>query len=264
METVKINEKSVQEILSCAYEEKRSRNLRYSLRAFAKHLEIDPSSLSKVMNGKRHLPTSKARDVAEKLFDKERDIVSFYKKVFHEEKDGRKTICRIPVEEYQLTEKDHFKIIADWEYFAILNVITIDGFDHTIPWIARRLGLPLDRTHEVVAHLIQTGLLSHQDGKYVRYQKNLNTTEEVSSKAIQEAHRQILKLASDSLTKFSVDQRGFYTTTVVSNPQKISEAKKMALAFKNRLIKFLESDSDKSEVYQVSINLFPLTSKERN
>ncbi len=42
-------------------------NANYSLRAFAKFLEIDPSLLSRIMQGKQSLSLNKAQEITEKL-----------------------------------------------------------------------------------------------------------------------------------------------------------------------------------------------------
>jgi plasmid maintenance system antidote protein VapI len=54
-------------ILTNAFEEKRSRNPSYSLRAFSRDLEISVSHLSAIMNGQKKLSTQQAGKIAIKL-----------------------------------------------------------------------------------------------------------------------------------------------------------------------------------------------------
>lgn len=54
-------------ILKNELEDRKSKNESYSLRAFAKFLELSPSCLSEIFSGKRHLPMNKVNAVTEKL-----------------------------------------------------------------------------------------------------------------------------------------------------------------------------------------------------
>lgn len=48
-------------------ERRRERNSHYSLRAYARDLETDPSYLSKIMNGRRRISRNLAAKIAKKL-----------------------------------------------------------------------------------------------------------------------------------------------------------------------------------------------------
>lgn len=55
------------QILKSELEQRKERNDGYSLRAFAKYLDVSPSCLSEIFSGKRHLPMHKVANVLEKL-----------------------------------------------------------------------------------------------------------------------------------------------------------------------------------------------------
>ena len=55
------------EFLSSVLSDRMLRNRRYSLRAFAKHLELSPSHLSAVLKGKKRLSLDSAVSIAKKL-----------------------------------------------------------------------------------------------------------------------------------------------------------------------------------------------------
>lgn len=55
------------EYLNTELESRTEDNENYSLRAFAKFLEIDPSLLLRIMTGKQSLSLNKAQEIAEKL-----------------------------------------------------------------------------------------------------------------------------------------------------------------------------------------------------
>lgn len=61
-------------------------NQQYSLRAFAKFLDIDPSLLSKILSRKQVLSLKKAEQVTEKLFSQKKEMKCFLFSVAEEQK----------------------------------------------------------------------------------------------------------------------------------------------------------------------------------
>lgn len=255
--------KTPSEMLRFAFEQKRQRNPRYSLRAFAKQLDIDPSSLSKILSGKRKFPPHKLRLLAEMFFENDHDKITFFKKVLDE--GTRRNAQRSSLKTFELTEKEHSNIIVDWEYFAVLNVIQLEDFTHELSWISKRLGISLERVEGVIEHLIESELvIQTAEGKLLRTKQNLRAAREMNSEALRIAHEQRLNLAINSLRHTPTADREFYSITVVTNPEKIQKAKKMIHKFSERLIDFFESDSNNTEVYQLGVHLFPLTVSREN
>lgn len=58
---------SYRDLLLDELRRRQARNVRYSLRAFARALDMDPSTLSKILRGKRALSMRKAFDLAMRL-----------------------------------------------------------------------------------------------------------------------------------------------------------------------------------------------------
>ena len=59
--------KNLGELLLKELEVRQKKNPRYSLRAFAKHLDLDAATLSQIMNAKRCVSVEKAKGILEKL-----------------------------------------------------------------------------------------------------------------------------------------------------------------------------------------------------
>lgn len=74
------------EILQREFDNRREENARYSLRAYAKFLDMDPSSLSAVLRGKRLFPLKKVEFVSSKLHLEGEDRRRFLQSVFNAHK----------------------------------------------------------------------------------------------------------------------------------------------------------------------------------
>jgi uncharacterized protein (TIGR02147 family) len=162
-------------------------------------------------------------------------------------------------ETFQVEEETHFDIIANWEYYAVLNLIGLDNFINSHEHISNRLGIGTEKARKVIQTLIKVGLVKTSlVGDWERTEHNLRTSNGVSSDALIESHIQELKLAEQSLVNDPKEVRAFYSGTVKTNKKAYEKAVKLTYRFMHNLVRVLEV-GDKHEVYQLGIQLFPLT-----
>ncbi len=109
-------------------------NPRYSLRAFARSLEVEPSSLSQIINWKRPL-TTKMKERLGRALGLTRDQLA---KIPSSERAQTGTSTEQAI---QKLAHDTFAVISDWYHYAILELTYIDGFKSDAGWIALRLGI---------------------------------------------------------------------------------------------------------------------------
>ncbi len=248
-------------ILNKHLEDRRLKNPRYSLRAYANYLDFDSSTLSKIINKKRNFPLSRVLDISKKLNLTDREVEKFANSVVNNKRvlnSSKKDSV-----EWQLLDDDlHYKVIADWEYYTLLNVCELENFENSYEWISKKTGISIERAYEVINDLLELSLLKENtDGSWIRTHKNLMTSDETSSKALKEAHKQELLLAIKSIEEIPLEYRGLYSVCVVTNPKAVKKAKKMTAEFIDKLIDTLEK-GPKQEVYQVGTQFIPLTMNE--
>lgn len=249
-------------ILKSCFQEKKARNDRYSLRAYANFLGMDASSLSKVMKGQRDLPSSLGAQIVGRLNLEENQKNLFYKSLV----ENRRKRVRDDGSDWsykELQSEKAFKVIADWEYFAILNLVKLKSFQPQPEWISERLGIELCRVKEVLIDLLELKLLEEgPSGELFRTAENLSTATETPNPALVKAHRQELELASSSLENDSIEERGFYSLSVPGSPEAFMKLKKLCFDFLGRCSKLMEK-SEAEEVYQMNIQCFSLSNSKR-
>ena len=107
--------------------------------------------------------------------------------------------------------------------------------------------------------MLETGLIKLQDdGTLIQAVANIKTSEDVSSKALQASHVQTLDFAKEKLLTIDVLQRDFSSILVPTDPKNLTEAKKLIREFRHKMEALLK-DGDKTELYQLAIQLFPMT-----
>jgi uncharacterized protein (TIGR02147 family) len=150
---------------------------------------------------------------------------------------------------------EQFKLISNWQHFAILELCELENFESDAGWIACQLGISELQATDALQRLIGLGLLT-KVGKHLKKTKDC-AIKSVPSDAIKRFHLEHLENAKSALKDIPFSERDFSGTTVATNPKQIEKAKKMIQEFRRELTSVLES-GPKTRVYHLSVQLFPL------
>lgn len=234
--------------------ERSKKNPRYSLRAFARSLGMDSSTLSAIMRGKRPLTAKTVKRIIENLefkneFEAERILLSS---------------IGAPVssdhQPYSEIELDKFEAIGSWEHFAILALCETSYFRATEKNIAKRLGLEPQQVSECMRRLERLNLVKIERDVWKLTKTNLATPSNIPNKTLRKNNRQYIEKALESLEVDSVDERDITGITMAIDSSKLEEAKTLIKEFRRKMASFLETGTT-DEVYRLNIQLFPLTKK---
>ena len=247
------------QIIQQYLDKKKEQNPNYSLRALAARLEIAPSVLSEVLSQKRRLPVKKIDSVIEKLNLTEQEEKAFRYSIKKASTNLRQLAkIKKPYEKKPLDQPLDFKIIAEWEYYAVFSYFDIKPSISDAQEIGEALNLSMERVNEVLGHLIERGYLSKSDGVYSKSCKYLQAKGHEIAKAIRQAHKSTLNMAIEKVDTVELDKRYFFSTTLAIDPQRIEEARILYREFQSKLSSLLENEKP-SEVYRFAFQLFPLS-----
>lgn len=230
--------------------ENRSRkNPRYSVRAFARSLRIDSSTLSALLNGKRPVTAQTAKRILEEL-----DIDPSLKNhiLLSTIKANEKR-----ADNFLLVPNDALELIGGWEHYAILSLLEVSGFKATATAIANRLNISTGVAISALKRLEKLEMVKRGKHCWSSAGKQLETTTDVPSFALRKANREYIEKALSSLEQHSVDERDISGITMAISTRKLPEAKRIIREFRQSLSQFLES-GEKNEVYRLNVQLFPL------
>jgi len=244
-------------------------NPNYSLRAFARDLEMPVSSLSNVLQGKQGLSELSATRIANKLNLSKIEKNHFIDKVLA--RDARAKMkrhlavkrlkdLRIQDDKKGLHE-DYFHLVSEWYYFAILELLLVKDFQSNEKWIADSLDVKVEIVEQAMKRLTRLGLIEFIDDEYRSTNAQLKTSCDTPSINIKKHNMQILKKASDALINQPVDSREFATLTVAIDEEAIDFVKEKIRRFQRELNNELTERSNKkkaNKVYCLAIQFFDL------
>lgn len=237
-------------------------NPHYSLRAYARDLGLHSSTLSQIIKGKRPLPLKNSGEVAKKLNLGPKERTLFLESLYK----VKTNIDDIKIDQNDdrfMLDESYFKAIAEWEHYAVITLFDVEGFEPGVNEIAQRLGITENRTDVVLNNLLQCGLIKHENGKLVKAHPKVRTTEDVQSQALKESHIETLEMGKKKLEEVEVELRDFSSMTIAMDLEKLPEVKTVIREFRQKVSALLR-DGKKTDVFQLAIQLYPLTKQTKN
>lgn len=248
------------EVLEEELQRRQRINQLYSIRAYARYLGISQSVLTQILKRKRRLPEKYAQDISKRLDLNQEEANQFLKSIQNKKITlDSKDISQDVQSSKELSDKDHYKIISQWEHLAVLCLTETVDFVSDIDWMAIRLGLSSQRIQKVVERLISADLLTiDEDGRYRQQYMQLKTTQDIPSQALKEAQLENCDLGKAKYLDTPLEKKYYGSTTFAINSKKIDKAKELIRNFRRSLSEFLEV-GEQDEVYQLVVQLYPLT-----
>jgi uncharacterized protein (TIGR02147 family) len=259
-------EKNYRDILKDELERRCQHNPRYSLRAFARDLDLSPARVSEILKGKTGLSKERATIVAKRLGFSVTEIEFFADLVEseHARSQVKKNLAKIRLSKHesktqQLVQLDTFRLISDWYHFAILELLTIKSAQHKISWISDSLQISEHEALSAIDRLIRLGFLSVKKGKWVPTDENSVTQAEIPSEAVRRFHGQILEKAIQALNLQSVESRDFTTLTLSFSKEQMRDAKQELKKVRRDFVKKFGNSEQSDSVYCLAFQFFQLT-----
>lgn len=256
------------------YEAEKARLPAFSYRYFSRKAGFSsPNFLKLVIEGERNLsPDSVERFVSTlKLGGDEagffRDLVSYGQARNLAEKNllFDRVIASRRFQEYRKLEAPYLEYLRHWYYPAIRELAAHRDFRADAEWIGARLWskVAAEEIEKALAIIEQLGLFARgPDGQPLRSGRSLTTGPQMVSEAKVVAKsflRQMLERASESLDTVPADLREIGSITVAVKAATVAELKERIQRFRRELLDRCDQDEDPTEVYQLNVQLFPLT-----
>jgi hypothetical protein len=226
----------------------------YSLRTFAKELNLHPATLSQVLKGSRTLPLKDSETVMNKLALSPQEKLLFIESLRRSKKITSPDFSMSPHEIKEnlaanLQADILFKIETQWEYQAVLGLAQSKSFSPQISFISDRLRLTDEKAKEVLKNLLLVGFIKPQGS-------SLDEVEQRERKKLRQ--KDMLIMTQRNFDQF-IGENNIFETEIELNT--VDNQKKLETLFNHwidQVKKTLTSNSDE-EVFQVSLQLVKLT-----
>lgn len=236
--------KELVNLLKKEYDKRKLKNTSYSLRSFARFLEVDQSVLSKVLTRQRNFSFT----TWDKCLTKLEVDPSIKDKIYQDwdKENAPEGVC-----------DNNLQLLNSWKCWAVIEFLKVNSFS-SHKQIADNLGIQIDEVNEIVSYLIEQKFLSKEEGEYVLLRPDNQWFSKTNTSADRrQLQKQFLKISMDSIDVVPLDKRFHGSLTMAIDPRDLPKLNEQMEKVIRKLGKYANKGSAK-EVYQVTVSLFPL------
>lgn len=247
-------------LIATSFQLKKSRNPKFSLRAWARQLGYkNPSLLSDIICGRR----SPSRDFLMKLSSHLMLSQDVQKRLLESASRATSRVRRreLTSSTFKL-DLDDFRLIAEWYHLAILELFDLKTFKPDPRWIARHLCKPVsvNLIQDALDRLQRLGFVVRDEYGSLKKSPMADAYfigRRQSNEAIRMHHSQTVSMALETLTQ-SLDARDFSGTTFAIRREAAESVRKEIYRFHKRLLTLQAPAGDGDEVLRVNVQMFRL------
>ncbi len=236
-------EKSLSSILLLELERRREKNPRYSLRSFARDLQLSASVLSDAINNKRQLSRDNLGRVAARL------SMPFLMSAPALTSRGAY---------HKLSTVDEQTMASSWYHYALFGLAQLKSNNASPEWISRRLRITSVQAKRALHCLQRLKLIEVRANRMIPLKQNFESSTDIPSQALRKFHLQNLKRAMESLEQVAISDRDITSMTLAFAEKDMRIAKDYIRKFRRRFTKRFETTNG-TDVYTLAVQLFPQT-----
>lgn len=254
---------SAQNFLQEEFSRRVRTNHRYSMRAFARSLELSSGELSEILRNQRPISLKVATKISKAMGFNSVETKRFFELVDCEKRNSfieasAEIYSNSSIQEQKKLDEDTFHLVSEWQHFAILNLLDCEDFQWNSSYVAKRLDLSQAQAQLAMNLLVRLNLIYKKGNKYKGVQDFVLSPSGVSSLAVRKYHRQIMEKAIEAIELQKINERELSGVGFAVDTTHLPQIKKEISAFQDQLVAKY-SKGKKQEVYFMEIALFKLT-----
>lgn len=160
--------------------------------------------------------------------------------------------------------QDQLQYYSRWYQIGVRELALCKGMKKDPKWVAEqfRPQLTEKQASEAIDSLIRLGMLiEEEDGTLIAVDQNVKTQSEVISSLVAVYHKEMMEKAKESIDIAKRDEREVSSICVPVSQETFEKMKARIQDFRQELIALASEDADPNQVYQLNLQLFPLTKK---
>jgi uncharacterized protein (TIGR02147 family) len=261
--------------LEAYYQARKSVDRKFSHRFIGKEGKFDPGLFSKILQGKRDISTSMVFRLAAllKLDRKQTEyfqcLVQYNQSRLHAERNHQyEKLLAMRGTVAKAVEQHQHRFYSKWYYSALramLDFIATDGSDSDR--LARRLVPPIKavEVREGLELLEKLGFAKREaNGRYRVCDPLITTGYGNSAPNANNFVLESLELAKGAIDRFPATERNLSTVTFSIPRTRYSHYEARIRAFRRELMAEIEKEKATDIVYQLNLQLFPLSQPQEN
>lgn len=261
LETPRSLPKHYSDIIKELFHTRILKNENYSLRAFARDLNLNPGYLSDLISGKATLSIKKSEEIGRILFLSLEDQ-KFFSKLVEIANANEKSRSQLENQLYNFdsshvtVSQEIYASISEWHSLMLLELICLKDFKYDLEWIAQKLLISAEEAEKTVDNLIAKNLLILEDGQLKKQYDYLVLPNGNKSAQAKNFHKLVLENAISAIDEQESETRNFTAAFLHIDTTEIARMSEKIKCFRREFAHEFESENNSNSVYMFSIQLY--------
>ncbi|HUP56649.1 MAG TPA: TIGR02147 family protein [Bdellovibrionota bacterium] len=249
---------------------KAQRGRQLSLRQLAIEAQVSTGYLSMVLTGKQALSAKALSKLLPHLGldDQEQAFLELLRTIAESDNHAARMEALNRIQRFraygenQPREAETFQYLSRWYHVAIREMAGLKGLKLEPTEIQRRLKsrVPLKEIEEGLKFLVERGFIERGPGGAVSFpEKNIQCFEKVHQVALRQFHREMFRIAGETLDNTPIDERHVVGHTVAVSKETYSKIRELMEKTIRSIADLTRADRRADSVYHVALAAFPLT-----
>lgn len=247
---------NIKTLLEQEFNARKSKNGYYSLRSFARHLKIDPTSLIRIMNGERMPSPKTARKVLESMGIENTQIDQFMKEL-----DDYKPVRKSSRLLQNAFDHEVFDKVFASHHVLVLAALRLEDLapEELQAKICLSLNISAARYAEIIEDLISAGaLMKFKDRLRVVFKNKSTVPLPFTSEKRRALQQDFLKMASQAIDNVSFESRENATLTLSVSQGDLEKVKEILKDARAKINTLCERNNKRDAIYNVCTALYPV------
>lgn len=245
-----MNENNSSNLLKTIFNAKKKKNPRFSLRAFARQLNMSSGRLSEILNGRRTMTLKMASHIVSNLNEDDIQPEEFLKIVSSERQKVRLGIK---------LKDDAEKLLLNPKSQALLSYLAIPGINQDPVAMGQALGISVTQCEQFINELINLELVRRDfKGRLLVTHSKTAVFSQVHSDVIRQGHIERLKYISKAIEEGDTEERDLGAMMFCMDPKDFNHIKDLILKFRKSIADNAEK-KEVSKVYMLATYLIPMS-----
>ena len=251
------------DILKADFEKNKKKNQSFSVRAYARMLNLSPSTLHALLYKKAAATDATLSKIRTKLRLSLHDLEYFRSQSKLQRArtpEGKESLSRRLAKSeprFGLLTEDDFKTLSSWYFHVLKELMSTRSFRNDPEWISRAIGITSDQADEAIQALTKLGIV--QKDSRGEYRVNQEFIALPSGPPLQEAknvHLQFMERAQRAVLDQPKGTRNFSTLVLKFRKSDLGKVDEKIRIFRREFSQEFESGGEHDSVYTLAVQFF--------
>lgn len=254
------------QILQREFDKKKEKNPRYSLRVFARHLDIDHSTLSQIFSKKRGISENLAKKMVGNMtlthHEKQKFLTSVetcFARAKKKKAAAAEKMTKISrYADAVVLHHDPANSITHWTHVVVYELVANQRIN-SAALLAQKLNLPIEQINGIIRQLCDLKIFTlSSDGVISTTASAIHTLNDIPAEAIVKYHASVAEKAAQAVKSQPILEREFQNLVISFSKDQMPGAKQMIRDFISEFSAKYYTEQKDTEVFSLAINFFSL------